>query len=231
MNKNEFFFSIQFVTFLAIALLCYYKIFRKQQWMCLLAASAVFYFFAGVENFLFLLLTGFTTWLGAKRLDSYSKDLSELRSDKTIDKEEKKLRKEAIAKKRRTVMWGVLLVNFGVLACLKYLEPILQGIGVLGKESGLGLVLPLGISFYTFQSIGYLLDIYYEKYGAEQHFGKYMLFVSYFPQMIQGPINRYDALSAEFAKEHIWEEKTAVKAMYRIFYGLISCKNWLFLIY
>ena len=216
------FYSIQFVTFLVIALLCYYKFLQKQQWICLLVVSAVFYYFTGIENFAFLLLTGFTTWMGAKKLGDYSADIAALRSDKTIEKEEKKVRKEAIVKKRRTVMWGVLLVNFGVLACLKYLEPILEGLGVLSGDSGLGLVLPLGISFYTFQSIGYLLDIYYEKYNAEQNFAKYMLFVSWFPQMIQGPINRYDTLAPQFTELHVWDDERATKALYRLFYGLLK---------
>lgn len=216
------FYSIQFVTFLAAALLCYYKLFPKQQWICLLTASAVFYYFTGIENFIFLLLTGFTTWAGAKRIASYSQELLELRKDKTIEKDEKKARKEAIVNKRRTVMWGVLLANFGVLACLKYLEPVLEGLGVIGADEVLGLVLPLGISFYTFQSIGYLLDIYFEKYEPEQNFARYMLFVSYFPQMIQGPINRYDALGEQFKEQHVWDDAAATKAVYRIFYGLMK---------
>ena len=216
------FYSIQFVTFLVVALLCYYIVFPKRQWICLLLGSAVFYFFTGVENFAFLLLTGITTWGGSKLLSHYSNDLTVLRKDKSIDKEEKKIRKEAIVKKRRTVMWGVLLVNFGVLACLKYLEPILKGIGIIGQENMLGLVLPLGISFYTFQSIGYLLDIYNDKYEAEENFAKYMLFVSYFPQMIQGPIGRYDVLAPQFKEEHRWDSKEAVKATYRLFYGLMK---------
>ena len=216
------FYSIQFVTFLVIAVLCYYTVFRKKQWACLLAASVVFYYFTGIENFVFLILTGFSTWIGARKLAEYSDSMIALRSNKTLEKEEKKIRKETIVKKRRTIMWGVLLVNFGVLACLKYLEPMLQGLGVISGNNALGLVLPLGISFYTFQSIGYLLDIYYEKYGAEQNFAKYMLFVSYFPQMIQGPINRYDVLGSQFKEEHTWNGENATKAIYRIFYGLMK---------
>ena len=216
------FYSIQFLTFLAIALLCYYTVLRKQQWICLLIASMVFYCFTGVQNFIFLLLTGFTTWFGAKLLSSYSNELIELRNNKAIEKAEKRAQKEAITKKRRTIMWGVLLLNFGVLAMIKYLEPILEGIGVWKANDVLGIVLPLGISFYTFQSIGYLLDIYQEKYAAEEDFAKYMLFVSYFPQMIQGPINRYDALAQQFKEQHGWNDEKAIKAVYRIFYGLLK---------
>ena len=137
------FYSIQFITFLLIALLCYYTILRKKQWICLLAASAVFYYWSGIGNFVFLLLTGFSTWMGAKYLGAYSEEIATLRKDKTIEKEEKNLRKEKIQKKRRIIMWGVLLLNFGVLASLKYL-------GLAGSNGVLGLVLPLGISFYTF---------------------------------------------------------------------------------
>ena len=216
------FYSIQFFTFLVIALICYYKLFRRKQWICLLGISAAFYWFTGIENFLFLLLTGFTTWAGAKKLAAYSKEISELRSNKALDKDKKKERKEAIGKKRRTVMWGVLLVNFGVLAVLKYLEPFLQGVGVIGEDHPLGLVLPLGISFYTFQSIGYLLDIYYDKYDAEANFAKYMLFVSYFPQLIQGPINRFETLGPQLVTKHKWDDKSAVKALYRMFYGFFK---------
>ncbi len=216
------FYSIQFVTFLVIALACYYTISKKKQWICLLVASAVFYYYTGVTNFAFLLVTGFTTWIGAKQLSLESQRIAELRNDKTIDKEEKKVKKEVILKKRRTIMWGVLLVNFGVLACLKYLEPILKGLGVIDDKNVLGLLLPLGISFYTFQSVGYLLDIYFEKYEAEHNFAKYMLFVSYFPQMIQGPINRYDALGTQFKEQHVWKDEAATKALYRIGYGLMK---------
>lgn len=216
------FYSIHFLTFLFIALLCYYKILKKQQWKCLLAISAVFYYFAGLDNFLFLLLTGFTTWLGAKELERYSEDIEVLRRNKDIEKEEKKEKKEILVKKRRTIMWGVLLVNFGVLACLKYIEPILEGVGIVDSKNALGLVLPLGISFYTFQSISYLLDVYNKKYCAEQNFVKYMLFVSYFPQMIQGPINRYDKLASQFQEQHVWDDKIAIKAIYRILYGYLK---------
>jgi len=216
------FYSIQFVTFLVIACVCYYTVFRKKQWICLLVASFVFYYWTGVENFLFLILTGATTWAGAKYIGTYSEELRLLRKDKTLEKEEKNKKKTQILKKRQRMMWSVLLVNFGVLAALKYVGPILEALGLTGQKNALGLILPLGISFYTFQSIGYLLDIYNEKYEYEKNFTKYMLFVSYFPQMIQGPINRYDAMGEQFSKMHQWEEEGATKAIYKIGYGLMK---------
>ncbi|MBQ8279953.1 MAG: MBOAT family protein [Roseburia sp.] len=204
------FYSIQFLLFLIAALLGYYTVFRKKQWLCLLLASIVFYAWTGIENFVFLLLVGGTTWAGARVLGRYAAELSLIKKDKTIEKAEKDLRKAAVVRKRRMVMWSVVLLNFALLFYIKV------------PDNALGLVLPLGISFYMFQSIGYLLGIYNEKYEPEQNFARYMLFVSYFPQMIQGPINRYDAIGQQFMEEHKWNGEVATKALYRIFYGLFK---------
>ena len=80
------FYSMQFLLFIGIALICYYTIFRSKQWMCLLIVNAIFYCWAGPKNFVFLLLTGFTTWLGARWLAKYSEELVAIRKDKNIEK-------------------------------------------------------------------------------------------------------------------------------------------------
>lgn len=225
------FYSMQFLLFMVVALICYYTIFKKKQWVCLLVASAVFYYWTGIENFIFLLLTGVTTWAGAKKIGDLSEVLAVIKKDKTLEKTEKDTKKKQVTKRRRAIMWTVVLVNFGVLAYLKYFKTIIENIAALINrapqelsvyEHVLGLVLPLGISFYTFQSIGYLLDIYNEKYAPEKNFGKYMLFVAYFPQMIQGPINRFDAMKEQIEAQHQWNSENAVKAAYRLFYGLFK---------
>lgn len=89
-------------------------------------------------------------------------------------------------KKKRAVLVAALLSNFGVLASLKY-APM--------ADLQLSFILPLGISYYTFQSTGYLIDVYWGKYPAEKNFARLALFVSFFPQLIQGPISRFDQLS------------------------------------
>lgn len=204
------FYSIQFLLFLSMSLICYYTVFRKKQWICLLIASLVFYAYSGVENFVFLLLTGITTWGGAQWIERYSIELKQVKKDQIIQKDAKELKKTKLLRRRRIVMWSVVILNFGLLFYIKF------------PDNVLGLVLPLGISFYMFQSIGYLLDIYNEKYGPEQNLAKYMLFMAYFPQLIQGPINRYDAIGEQFKQEHNWDGEVATKAIYRIFYGLFK---------
>ena len=225
------FYSIQFFLFISITVWCYYTILKKQQWICLLAASVVFYYWAGWENFIFILMTGVTTWSGALLIDKYSRKIKDLRNDSTLDTDAKKQKKKEFTRVKRIALWSTILVNFGVLGYLKYLAVIVRNIANILQynpeevklyQHALGLILPLGISFYMFQSIGYLIDIYYEKYQTEKNFGHYMLFVGFFPQLIQGPINRYDAMREQFFKEHIWNVQNAQRAVYKIVYGIFK---------
>ena len=72
------FYSAQFLVFLTVALVSYYTIFKKKQWICLLIASIVFYYWTGIENFIYLLVTGFSTWAGARVLGKFSEELQAL---------------------------------------------------------------------------------------------------------------------------------------------------------
>ena len=82
------FYSLQFLLFLVASLVCYYSVFRKKQWVCLLVASAVFYYWTGIENFTFLLLTGVTTWIGARKLGELSEEFALIKKDKTLEKDD-----------------------------------------------------------------------------------------------------------------------------------------------
>ena len=79
-------------------------------------------------------------------------------------------------------MLAALLLNFGLLAALKYTDDVRGWFGA----SPLGLLLPLGISFYTFQSMGYLLDVYNGKYAPQKNLARFALFVSFFPAADSG---------------------------------------------
>lgn len=92
--------------------------------------------------------------------------------------------------------------------CNKYTDFILSGVSsVLGRfgldwSKEFNFVLPLGISFYTFMVVGYILDIYWKRYRAETNYFKLALFTMYFPHIVQGPIGRYNKLSPQFFKDH-----------------------------
>ena len=173
----------------------------KWRWTALLAASVIFYAAAGVQLLLFLcgnILTTYAAGLLIGRLNLARKDAA--RAAKAAGSSAAAIG-AAYKRKKRAVAAAALVLNFGILAALKYLEPLagLWNTVFPGRAAAVpDLLLPLGISFYTFQSAGYLIDLVREKYPACKNFGKYALFVSFFPQITQGPIGRYDKLAPQF---------------------------------
>ncbi|MCH8330047.1 MAG: poly(beta-D-mannuronate) O-acetylase, partial [Bacteroidetes bacterium] len=95
--------------------------------------------------------------------------------------------------KRTRLSWliGSLCINLGILATFKYLDFFAELFSFSSNEDPvLQLILPIGISFYTFQTLSYIIDVYRRKVDPEKHFGYFALYVSYFPQLLSGPIER-----------------------------------------
>lgn len=113
-------------------------------------------------------------------------------------------------KKRKTLVTLCLLLNFGLLFLLKY-SPLL--------ENTFGLLIPLGISFYMFQSVSYVIDVHRRKISPERNLGKFALFVAYFPQVIQGPIGRYGDLAPQLLEEHPYDEENFRHGFMTIAFG------------
>ena len=169
-------FSAAFIIFIIALLVLYYTIFRKKQWVCLLLFSIAFYAYSGISNLIFMAVTGVSVFYGWHMADAiFLTSIIKSEKTKAIDRARRKEIKAAFDKKRRMILWTIIVINFGMLAVLKYLHPFFEGF-----------LIPLGISFYMFISIGYLVDIYFEKYEAEKNPFRFLLFVSFFPQLIQG---------------------------------------------
>ncbi len=207
--------SWSFALFLAIVLLAYYTVLAgRRQWICLLVASVSFYLFAGPKNLVYLMLTALTCWLGGRCLHGLETDGTErirALSSSGAGREERKALKRQVLLRKRWVLWIVLAINFGILALVKYW-------GVAYR----GWLLPLGISFYTFQSVGYLLDCYNGKIQPERSFLRYFLFISFFPQLIQGPIARYEALSPQLQAQHRFSFEGCKRSLLIIGLGLVK---------
>ena len=217
------FYSIAFILFLAAALVVYYavgKLAGKGQWIVLLVASLAFYAYSGLDHFLFIGLTAITTWAAGIAFARINAQVKEARKA-TESRDEKKAIKQRGTNRKRVVLAATLLLNFGVLAYIKYATTL---VGYIAPDSGwsAGILLPLGISFYTFQSISYVIDTYNGKYDPERNFAKYLLFVSFFPQLIQGPINRFDALAHQLYERHAFDSTNARSALLQIGYGLMK---------
>ena len=210
-------------TLAAYGMLCaavYHILPRRVRWLVLLAASYGFYASRSLSSLPFILVTTLSTWLGALRIDRLAADAkARIKVEKaTLSSEEKKQLKARARSRERVWLYAVLVLNFALLAVLKYTDDVLS----LAGRSALGLLLPLGISFYTFQSMGYLIDVYNGKYAAERSLPRFALFVSFFPQLIQGPIGRYDQLGPQLREPHDFDYDSMVRGLMLMLWGLFK---------
>lgn len=198
-----------FILFVICAVALYYIAPKKIRWFVLLAISYGFYLYASVPAILFLLVSTVSTYGCGLWIERIKK--------RDIDK-------NAIQKKSRAVLIVALLINLGILGVLKYTNFVIENINHIA-HAGLSLIdfiLPMGISYYTFQSIGYLLDVYWDRIEAEKHIGKYALFVSFFPQLLQGPIGRYSRLAEQLYEGHEWSFHNLKYGVERIVWGFFK---------
>lgn len=220
--------SYEFLAFLAAVFLLYYLLPRKTQWITLLCASYVFYALAGAKYLVFIAFTTVSSFATARLMGRVSEGERRYLADKgdSLSKEEKKEYKARCKKRRFSILCLGLLLNFGVLAVLKYTAFAVVNINswlhVFGSDVTLSipsLLLPLGISFYTFQTMGYLIDVYRAKAEPQRNILKFALFVSFFPQLIQGPISRFGDLGAQLTEPHKFEHRNFTYGIQRILWG------------
>lgn len=224
--------SLNFILFVCLVAAVYFLFPKKQyQWTVLLAASYVFYLIASYRLALFLLLTTATTYYAAIRIEDIAlagkAELKEHKKD--WDKETKKAYKEQLKSKKKRIMLLALVLNLGILAFLKYynffagsLNDLLGAWKLSFSVPTLRLLLPLGISFYTFQSVGYVVDVYWDKTPAERNLGKFALFVSFFPQIVQGPISFYDQLAHQLYEPHSFDFTRCKHGLELILWGFFK---------
>ena len=214
--------SFSFLLFAAAVIALYYLVPKKYQWWVLLIASYAFYFTAGAKYLIFIVLTTVTTYFTArhmgKALDVQDAYLAEHK--KELSREEKKEYKARVKSANRKWMIGCLLFNFGMLSICKaaLVEPfraMMSGTGL----SFLSLGLPMGISFYMFQSMGYVVDVQRGTCKAEKNFFRLALFVSFFPQLVQGPISKFTQLAPTLYAPKDFDGKTVSFGLQRMLWG------------
>ena len=193
--------SLEFLLFSAIAAAVYYLIPGRVQWIWLLVCSYIYYLSQGPHLAVYLLFTTLTTFGGGWMLEKIS------------DKQ-----------KKRWMVAAVLLLNFGMLAVLKYTNFLILNFNKItgGHLTFLDMALPLGISFYTFQSMGYLLDVYWKRCQAEKNPFRFALFVAFFPQLLQGPIGRYSRLASQLFERRRWDWEQMERGVQLILWGFFK---------
>ena len=218
-------YSLQFVSFLVLALIVYFMVGRTRlrscQWVVLLVASLGFYLFSGWQNLFFIGVTALSVWLVGLRFDALDRLEGKLKRD-AADRAEKREVKRRVKQRKWVFLLLVMVLNFGILSYVKYWNVILGMLGAADGPIASHMLLPLGISFYTFQSIGYVIDCYFGKCPPERNFARFLLFVSYFPQLIQGPINRFDDLATQLYEPHRFDVHNARRALLLVGYGVFK---------
>lgn len=182
--------SFSFLWFLLAAAVVYRLLPQSARWWALLAASLIFYASGGLAAVTYMAVTAVSTYCAAMLLQR------ENERRRALDEVKRRETRKAHDRRRHLLVGAACAVNFGMLFAIKYWDFTAASLGFLGLPS-LGLVVPMGISFYIFQSIGYVADVSKGKTRAERNFPKYLLFVCFFPQMVQGPIDRYGHLAPQ----------------------------------
>ena len=201
--------SLDFAIFLPIVFLLYWFVVQKNlklQNALIVLASYVFY---GWWDWRFLSLIIFSTvvdYLVGQRL-------------RTEDKQSK----------RKALLWTSIVVNLGFLGFFKYynffLENFVDAFSLFGMQinaNSLNIILPVGISFYTFQTLSYTIDVYRKKLEPTKDFMAFSAFVCFFPQLVAGPIERATNLLPQFYKKRTFEYNKAVDGMRQILWGLFK---------
>ncbi|MBO4325849.1 MAG: MBOAT family protein [Clostridia bacterium] len=217
------FVSLGFLAFLAVLILLYYLVPKKGQWILLLAGSVFFYAFAGWSALIFIAVTALSTYLAGIYIGKLAADRDKYIKEHSaeLDKEAKKAYKAKVKKRTYLIMSLCLLLNLGMLAVIKYTD---FGISIVNGifRTNIGFVhfaLPMGISFYIFQSMGYIIDVYRGKYAPEKNIARFALFVSFFPQLLQGPISRFDELSKTLYGPHKFDWNKFARGAWRVLWG------------
>lgn len=173
--------SIGFVGYLILALILYYLTPKKYRYLALLFASLVSIFIISHFYAFFIIFSALSVYIGGIFIDKINLKFS------ALDKEAQKAEKKRFKLKKKLVLLSVIISNLLILAFLKYYNVVATSVSL----PVLNLLTPLGISYYTLEAISYITDVYRGKHSADKNFFRVLLFLTFFPKMTLGPINRY----------------------------------------
>ena len=185
------FLSLTFAVFFIISLICYYAVPRNMRWGILLISSLIFYVWSVPYLISYLLFSALTTYAYGRWVEKHKEH-------------------------GKGLLALVVSANLAVLLFVKF-YPL--GEVKLGFPA-LNILMPMGISFYTLQVVAYCVDVYKGKTQAQGNFFKYLLFVSFFPQILQGPIPRYEQLKDQLFEGNTFDYKTFKFGFQLILWGL-----------
>ena len=201
--------SFEFFMFLPIVFLLYWFVFRRRRWQNLLVvfASYVFYGWWDWRFLLLIVLTSFFSYGSGLLLEHY----------------------DGYRRKQMVVSIANIVLNLGILGIFKYYNFFIENIDVLLGAFGwkldwitLQIILPVGISFYTFQALSYTIDVYQRKLPATHDPVEFFAYISFFPQLVAGPIERATNLLPQFQQNRCFDYSKAVDGLRQMLWGFFK---------
>lgn len=196
--------TIDFLIFLPIVIITYYLLPHKLRWILLLAASYYFYMSWKVEYIVLIMISTLVDYFSGIMMG-----------------------KRETKKARLPFLLLSLVANLGLLFIFKYFNFTAENLNMLVGRIGIDrdlpmmhFLLPVGISFYTFQTLSYAIEVYMGKQKPEKHLGYFALYVSFFPQLVAGPIERFSRLAPQLKAKHSFSYKNLANGLRLILYGL-----------
>ena len=199
------FISVAFLVFLPIVFALYWLLQRQHTWqnLCLLLASYVFYGWWDWRFLILILVTSFSSFFSGLLLEDF--------------------------RYRRMALWANICLNIGILGFFKYygffidnFNALMAQIGVRLDAPTLSIILPVGISFYTFQSLSYSIDVYRGKLSATRNMIAFFTYIAFFPQLVAGPIERATNLLPQMLQRRCFCYDEAVDGLKRMLWGFFK---------
>ncbi|NNC85790.1 MAG: MBOAT family protein [Bacteroidia bacterium] len=198
--------SFEFFVFFPLVFIFFFTIPHKYRWALLLAASCVFYmYFVPIYIFILFFNILIDYWAAIK--------ISKTKKEQT----------------RKILLAISIVANLGVLATFKYFNFFVDNTSVLEQLFGwnlnfryLDLILPIGLSFYTFQSMSYTIEVYRKKQIPEKHFGIFALYVTFFPQLVAGPIERPQNMLHQYKSEKFFDYTRVSSGLKQMLWGFFK---------
>ena len=198
--------SLQFAIFFPIIIILYFITPHKRRWILLLIASYYFYMCWKVDYIILIMISTLIDYICSNKMSK-------------------------ISKKRRRKKWLLLSLfsNLGILFGFKYFNFFSENIQTLFNNYNIfyempffNVLLPVGISFYTFQTLSYTIDVYNNKTPAQKHLGVFAVYVSFFPQLVAGPIERSNHLLPQFFEKHVFSYNRVRAGLQKMLWGFFK---------
>jgi alginate O-acetyltransferase complex protein AlgI len=198
--------SIDFVIFFSLVTTIFFLLPHRFRWMWLLAASCFFYMRWNASYIILLFISAGIDYFCAIYVDTHDDP-----------------------KKRRWALGVSMAVNVTMIFTFKYwsffhhsMKAMLGLVGFVYEVPDLDVILPVGISFYTFQAMSYTVDVFRKEMKPERHIGRYLLFITFFPHLVAGPIMRAPKLLPQFLPEKFWDWPRAANGLQLMMWGLFK---------